>query len=157
MYRRILVPLEHSEYDSAIVEHVRKLAALCHSSVVFMHVADGFAARNVKQLNLRESEEMRTDREYLEHVCASLETDGIEADCLLAGGDPGKEIADAAAREQCDLIAMATHGHRFIKDMIYGSVANEVRHLSRIPVLLVRGERRATPRASMPASTPMVS
>jgi nucleotide-binding universal stress UspA family protein len=150
MYRRILVPLEHSEYDAAIVDHVRRLAALCHSSVVLMHVADGFAARNVNQLNLRESEEMRTDREYLEQVCASLETDGIEADCLLAGGDPSKEIADAAAREQCDLIAMSTHGHRFIKDMIYGSVANEVRHLSRIPVLLVRGERRATPRMSSP-------
>jgi nucleotide-binding universal stress UspA family protein len=157
MYKHILVPLEHSEYDTAIIEHVRKLASLCHSSVIFMHVADGFAARNVKQLNLRESEEMRTDREYLEQVCASLEEDGIESDCLLAAGDPGKEIAEAAAREQCDLIAMSTHGHRFIKDMIYGSVANEVRHLSRIPVLLVRGERRATPRASMPAAAPAVS
>jgi nucleotide-binding universal stress UspA family protein len=146
MYKRILVPLEHSEYDHAIMEHVRRLAKLCHSSVVLIHVADGFAARNVRQLNLRESEEMRIDREYLEQMCASLEADGIEADCLLAGGDPGKEIADAAAREQCDLIAMSTHGHRFIKDMIYGSVANDVRHLSSIPVLLVRGERRATPR-----------
>jgi nucleotide-binding universal stress UspA family protein len=150
MYKRILVPLEHSEYDHAIVEHVRKLAALCHSSVVLIHVADGFAARNVKQLNLRESEEMRVDREYLEQTCASLEADGIEADCILAGGDPGKEIADAAAREQCDLIAMSTHGHRFIKDMIYGSVANDVRHMSRVPVLLVRGERRATPRMAAP-------
>ncbi|HEY4307410.1 MAG TPA: universal stress protein [Gemmatimonadaceae bacterium] len=150
MYKRILVPLEHSEYDHAIVEHVRKLAALCHASIVLIHVADGFAARNVKQLNLRESEEMRVDREYLEQTCAALEADGIEADCLLAAGDPSKEIAEAAAREQCDLIAMSTHGHRFIKDMIYGSVANEVRHLSRVPVLLVRGERRATPRAGAP-------
>lgn len=157
MYKRILVPLEHSEYDNAIVEHVRKLAALCHSSVVLIHVADGFAARNVRQLNLRESEEMRMDREYLEQTCAVLEADGIEADCLLAGGDPSKEIADAAAREQCDLIAMSTHGHRFIKDMLYGSVANEVRHLSRVPVLLVRGERRATPRSSGAQSSPPVS
>jgi nucleotide-binding universal stress UspA family protein len=157
MYRRILVPLEHSEYDDAIVEHVRKLAKLCHSSVVLIHVADGFAARNIRQLNLRESEEMRVDRDYLEQVCASLEADGIETDCLLAGGDPGKEIADAAAREQCDLIAMSTHGHRFIKDMIYGSVANEVRHLSRIPVLLVRGERRNTPRATPQISSPPAS
>jgi nucleotide-binding universal stress UspA family protein len=153
MYKRILVPLEHSEYDHAIIEHVRKLAQLCHSSVVLMHVADGFAARNVTQLNLRESEEMRVDRDYLEQTCASLESNGIEADCLLACGDPGKEIAAAAAREQCDLIAMSTHGHRFIKDMIYGSVANEVRHLSRVPVLLVRGERRATPRiGALPVS-----
>ena len=146
MYKRILVPLEHSSYDAAIVAHVRRLARFCGSSVVLMHVADGWAARNVQQLNLRESEEMRLDREYLETTCASLEADGLEADCVLAGGDPSREIADAAAREGCDLIAMSTHGHRFIKDMIYGSVANEVRHISRVPVLLVRGERRVSPR-----------
>jgi nucleotide-binding universal stress UspA family protein len=146
MYKRILVPLEHSDYDHAIVDHVRRLALMCHASVVLIHVADGWAARNVNQLQLRESEEMRLDREYLERTCASLEADGLEADCLLAGGDPAKEISDAAAREHCDLIAMSTHGHRFIKDMLYGSVANGVRHLSRVPVLLVRGERRANPR-----------
>jgi nucleotide-binding universal stress UspA family protein len=146
MYTRILVPLEHSDYDAAIVEHVRALASYCGASVILIHVADGWAARNVKQLNVRESEEMRADREYLEQTCASLESSGIEAECVIAGGDPSREISDAAAREQCDLIAMSTHGHRFIKDMIYGSVANEVRHLSRVPVLLVRGERRATPR-----------
>jgi nucleotide-binding universal stress UspA family protein len=148
MYKRILVPLEHSAYDAAIVDHVRMLARECRSSVVLIHVADGFAARNVKQLNLRESEEMRLDREYLEQMCATLKGEGLDVECLLAGGDPSKEIAEAAAREHCDLIAMSTHGHKFIKDMLYGSVANEVRHISRIPVLLVRGERRNTPHES---------
>ena len=141
MYKRILVPLENTGTDSAIVEHVRQLAKAGGSSVVFMHVADGWAARNVHQLELRESEEMRVDREYLEGICELLQKDGIESECLLAGGDPGKEIAAAAEREECDLIAMSTHGHRFIKDVIYGSVANEVRHLSHVPVLLVRGDR----------------
>jgi nucleotide-binding universal stress UspA family protein len=146
MYKRILVPLEHSPYDAAIIDHVRRLALFCDASIVLIHVADGWAARNVKQLNTRESEEMRADREYLEETCESLEGSGLAAECVLAGGDPSREISEAAAREGCDLIAMSTHGHRFIKDMIYGSVANEVRHLSRIPVLLVRGERRASPR-----------
>ena len=141
MYKRILVPLENTDTDHAIVDHVRRLAKLSGSAVLFMHVADGWAARNANQLTLRESEEMRVDREYLEKVCDELERDGVDAECLLAGGDPGKEIASAAEREGCDLIAMSTHGHRFIKDVIYGSVANEVRHLSRIPVLLVRGDR----------------
>jgi len=146
MYTRILVALEHSDYDHAIVDHVRRLAKFCGASLVLIHVADGWAARNVKQLNLRESEEMRLDREYLDQACKSLSADGIEVESILAGGDPAPEIAAAADREHCDLIAMSTHGHRFIKDMIYGSVANDVRHLTRVPVLLVRGERRATPR-----------
>jgi nucleotide-binding universal stress UspA family protein len=150
MYKRILVPLEHSPYDAAIIDHVRELAKFSGASIVLIHVADGWAARNVKQLNLRESEEMRADREYLEEMCASLEASGLRAECLLAGGDPSKEITAAAARENVDLIAMSTHGHRFIKDLLYGSVANEVRHSSRIPVLLVRGQRASNPSRPTP-------
>lgn len=139
MYKRILVPVENSPYDVAIIEHVRGLAKLCGASVVLIHVADGWAARNANQLDLRESEEMRQDREYLEQLCDELERGGIDADSVLAGGEPSKEIAEAADREGCDLIAMSTHGHRFVKDVLYGSVANEVRHITRVPVLLVRG------------------
>jgi nucleotide-binding universal stress UspA family protein len=139
MYKRILVPLEHSEYDAAIVSHVRRLAKFAGASIVLIHVADGWAARNAAGLNLRESEEMRVDREYLERLCAEIERDGLSAECVLAGGDPSREITEAAARENCDLIAMSTHGHRFVKDLLFGSVANEVRHISKVPVLLVRG------------------
>jgi nucleotide-binding universal stress UspA family protein len=139
MYRRILVPLENSAYDDAILEHIRKLARVCDASLVLIHVADGWAARNQHQLNLRESEEMQQDRAYLERVAAALESEGFSVDAILGGGDPCEEITAAAEREACDLIAMSTHGHRFIKDLLYGSVAEKVRHRSTIPVLLVRG------------------
>ena len=142
MYKRILVPLENSYYDNAIIAHVLALAKLSGASVVMIHVADGFAARNAKQLDLRESEEMRLDGQYIESKCAELEQAGIDCDSILAGGDPATEIVQAAEREGCDLIAMSTHGHKFVKDVLYGSVANEVRHGTRIPVLLVRGEPR---------------
>jgi nucleotide-binding universal stress UspA family protein len=142
MYRRILVPLEHTDYDDAIVDHVRDLARLCSASVVLIHVADGWAARNQHQLVLRESAEMKDDREYLEARADALEADGITTECVLAGGDPGREIAAAAEREQCDLVAMSTHGHRGIQDLIRGSVANEVRHHTTVPVLMVRGVPR---------------
>ena len=145
MYRRILVPVENSAYDQAILDHVRQLARLCKASVVLIHVADGFAARNAKQLNLRESEEMRLDLDYLDRMTAALKAEGLDAESVLAGGEPSREIAAAAEREHCDLIAMSTHGHRFVKDVLYGSVANEVRHISRIPVLLVRGGSEADP------------
>lgn len=140
MYKRILVPLENSKYDDAIVAHVRDLAKLCDATVVFIHVADGFAARNAKALNLRESEEMRLDLDYLERRTEELKSAGVDADSVLAGGDASKEIAEAATRENCDLIAMSTHGHKFVKDVLYGSVANEVRHITKVPILLVRGE-----------------
>jgi len=138
MYSRILVTLEHSAADACILKHVRELASSLKSEVVLIHVADGFAARNQSSLNLRESEEMRDDMSYLEECCSHLEEAGISADAVLASGDPAAEIVAAAEREQVDLIAMATHGHRFLNDLVRGSVANEVRHRSRVPVLLVR-------------------
>lgn len=142
MYTRILVPLEHTDYDDAIVAHVRELALLCAASIVLIHVADGWAARNQQQLVLRESDEMKRDRDYIESCADSLESAGLSVECVLAGGDPGPEIAAAAAREKCDLVAMSTHGHKGMQDLIRGSVANEVRHLTTVPVLMVRGTTR---------------
>ena len=138
MYHRILVPVENSSYDERILDHVRQLAHYCGASVVLIHVADGWAARNIRHLNLRESEEIRGDREYIEQLAVRLTTEGLSAEALLASGDPSAEIAAAADREKCDLIAMSTHGHRFIGDLIYGSVANAVRHMTSVPVLLLR-------------------
>ena len=138
MYKRILVPLENTKADRAILEHVVKLAIHDGASIVLIHVADGFAARNLKQLDLRESEEMKKDREYLEATAARLSVGGLQVDAVLATGDPTAEITAAADREKCDLIAMATHGHRWVKDLLFGSVADEVRHRTLVPVLLVR-------------------
>lgn len=145
MYRRILVPLEHSPYDACILGHVRELARLCGSELVLIHVADGWAARNIRQLSLRESEEMQDDRAYIERCAADLCADGHRADAILATGDPAEEIVAAAAREQCDLIAMATHGHRWLGDLVHGSTATAVRHTTPVPVLLVRGRADGTP------------
>ena len=144
MYKRILVCLENSATDQHITEHVKDLARLCKSKVLLVHVADGWAARNIKSLDLRESEEMRDDRDYLERVAAGFAAAGVPTEAILATGDPATEVTAVADREQCDLIAMATHGHKLIGDMIHGSVANSVRHKSMVPVLLVRAPQRAT-------------
>lgn len=138
MYKRILVPLENTKTDGAIIDHVVQLARHDGASLVLIHVADGFAARNLKQLDLRESEEMQKDRAYLNETAARLAADGLRVEAVLATGDPTKEITDAAAREGCDLIAMGTHGHRWVKDLLFGSVADGVRHRTLVPVLMVR-------------------
>jgi universal stress protein A len=139
MWARILVPLEVSAYDDTILDYVRKLARHCGAEIVLIHVADGWVARNIRELNLRESEEMRADRAYLERVSATLRAEGFEVDAVLAAGDPVAEISEAAIREQCDLIAMATHGHRGLNDVVRGSVASALRHKTMVPVLMVRG------------------
>lgn len=138
MYQRILVPLEHTPTDACILDHVKLLARHCSAALVLIHVADGWAARNIKHLKLRDSEEIKDDRQYIERIATELVAEGLRAEAVLATGDPATEITAAALREKCDLIAMATHGHKFIGDVIHGSVANSVRHETSIPVLLVR-------------------
>jgi nucleotide-binding universal stress UspA family protein len=145
VYKRILVPLDNSPTDGPIVAHVQELARDSGANLVLIHVADGFAARNLKQLELRESEEIKKDRAYLDDIAARLSATGLQVDAILASGDPTAEIIAAAEREKCDLIAMGTHGHRFIKDIFFGSVANEVRHQSLVPVLLVRARPDSLP------------
>jgi nucleotide-binding universal stress UspA family protein len=140
MYKRILVPLENGPADQTILRHVTGLAKLSGAEVILLHVADGWAARNMEQLNLKESEEMKEDRAYLERMATDLRAAGLEVDAVLAAGDPAQEIAAAAEREGADLIALATHGHRLLEDVVRGSTATALRHNTRIPVLMVRSD-----------------
>jgi nucleotide-binding universal stress UspA family protein len=140
MYSRILVALEHSAADATILAHVRELARLTGARLLLVHVADGWVARNFERLNLRESEEMKEDRAYLERVQRELSSEGFSVDVQLATGDPASEIIRAAEETGVDLIAMSTHGHRFIADVLLGTTVNKVRHVVKIPVLLLRAQ-----------------
>ncbi len=142
MYQHILIPLDNSSADEAILKHVRALARLTGARLTLLHVADGFMARNQERLGLDESDEMREDRAYLKRCADELAGEGFKVDSLLAWGEPTEHIVAIAEREACDLIAMATHGHRLIGDLILGSVASEVRHRTDIPVLMVRAPRK---------------
>ena len=138
MYKKILVALENGRADASLLPHIADLAALCRSELLLIHVADGWVARNFEQLKLAESDEMKADREYLERQAEMLRGRGLQVGIHLALGKPPNEILKAADREQCDLIAMTTHGHRFFGDLIHGSTITAVRHKSQIPILLVR-------------------
>lgn len=142
MYRRILVAVEHSPADRTILEHIRPLAKLTGATLVLIHVADGWAARNMDQLKLKESEEMRDDRSYLDTLERDLEADGFAVETRLAAGDPATQLIRAAETEGVDLIAMSTHGHRFLADLIHGTTVDRVRHLVKVPVLLLRAEKK---------------
>lgn len=138
MYQKILVALENSQADQTLLPHVAELAGLHRSELLLVHVADGFAARNYDQLKLAESDEMKSDRAYLETSADSLRQRGLKVDTFLALGDPAEGILKAAEEQHCDLIAMTAHGHRLLGDLLFGSTINEVRHKAHVPVLLVR-------------------
>jgi nucleotide-binding universal stress UspA family protein len=138
MYRRILVAVENSSADETILSHVVGLANVTGAELVLVRVADGFAARHFDDLKLRESEEIRADRLYLKQLADHLSTPSRQVTTVLNMGDPATEIVRAAEESQADLLAMSTHGHRGLDDVARGTTVGKVRHLVRIPVLLLR-------------------
>lgn len=142
MYKKILIALENSPADETILLHIAELAAHFGSEILLLHVADGFAARCFDQLKLAESEEIKEDRAYLEKAAEKLRAQKLLVEILLAMGNPPAEILKAAAEEKCDLIAMTSHGHRFIGDLLHGSTITQVRHQATVPLLVLPARKK---------------
>jgi len=136
MYKTILVTLDGTPSDRTIIEHVKELAQLLHSRLVLLHVADGWAARTFGADAV--SPEIVEDRAYLEDVRAEFDAAGVPAVAELAYGEPADEIVKWVQKGECDLVAMTTHGHRFVADLFLGTTATRVRHSVGVPVLLLK-------------------
>jgi manganese transport protein len=141
MYHKILIALENGPADKTILPHAAGLAAHFGSKLLLLHVADGFAARCFDQLKLAESEEIKEDRAYLEKIAEGLRAKNLQVEIRLAMGNPPGEILKVAQAEQCDLIAMTSHGHRFFGDLFHGSTITQVRHHTSIPLLVLRAKK----------------
>src|ERR1700693_617107 len=138
MYQTILVTLDGTATDRAIVEHIKQLAMLARSRIVLLHVADGWAARTYGPDAV--SPEIIEDTAYLGRVRLEFRSLGISAESELAYGEPDKEIIKWVRQKRCDLVAMSTHGHRFLADMFLGTTATKVRHSISVPVLMLRAK-----------------
>jgi nucleotide-binding universal stress UspA family protein len=138
MYETILVTLDGTPSDRAIIEHIKQLAKLAHSRLVLLHVADGWAARTYGPDAV--SPEITEDTTYLEKVRNEFQSASIPTEAELAYGDPVKEIIKWVEQKGCDLVAMSTHGHRFLADLFLGTTASRVQHSISIPVLLLRAK-----------------
>jgi nucleotide-binding universal stress UspA family protein len=138
MYNKILVTLDATPTDRAIVDHIKALAKVLQSRVVLLHVADGWAARTYGAEAV--SPEIDEDTAYLRNVQAEFQAAGIPAEAELAFGEPGEQIVKWVRDKGCDLVAMSTHGHHFVADLFLGSASRRVRHSVRVPVLLLRAK-----------------
>ncbi len=138
MYKTILVTVDGTSSDRAILEHIKPLAKLAGSRVVLLHVADGWAARTYGADAV--SREISEDTAYLERVREELQAAGIPTESELAYGVPSKEIVKWVKEKGCDLVAMSTHGHRLLGDIFLGTTASRVQHDISVPVLLLRAK-----------------
>ena len=144
MYRKILVALENGPADERLLPHIGEFARRLGADLLLLHVADGWAARNYAQLKLAESAEMKADDEYLATTAAALTAGGLRVETLLALGNPPDEIVRVAAAMNCDLIALASHGHKLFGDLVHGSTIDKVRHNTAVPLLVVSTAKGGT-------------
>ncbi len=136
MYKMILMPLDGTAADRTIIEHIKQLTAVLHSHVVVFHVATSAAAQ--WHGDKAGGEAVESSQRYLDSVRNELQAAGISAEAELAYGDPVREIVKRSQQKGCDLVAMGTHGHRGVADLVLGSVASPVQHSVNVPVLLLR-------------------
>jgi nucleotide-binding universal stress UspA family protein len=137
MYKKILVALENGPADKTLLPHIADLALRLDAELLLLHVADGWVARNYDALKLAESDEIKGDRQYLDSMTIDLRARGVRVEFKLAMGDPATEIVKMAKAEHCDLIAMTTHGHKFVGDIVHGSTIEPVRHNAPMPLLVI--------------------
>ncbi|MCC6443203.1 MAG: universal stress protein [Armatimonadetes bacterium] len=132
MYERILMPLDATDVDNAMIDHIIALAAVHGSHVYLLRIA---------QYDTRDARAHETEdaQRYLQQVEEKMKASGTQVTSIIGRGDPAEVIVRKAEELDCRLIAMATHGHRFPADLILGSVAERVRHASPVPVLMMRG------------------
>jgi len=144
MFKKILVALDHSDADAALLPRVKDLARLTGAEVLLLHVSTGWAAQWQRNLNLSDSPEIQRDRDYLNRLQEGMRAEGFRVEARHAAGKPSEAILKFAREEGCDLIAMTTHGHRLLQDLIYGTTITRVRHESEVPIFLVKAPQPTT-------------
>ena len=137
-YHRILVPLDHTALDRQAIAHAAAMARMHHAKLYLLHVEEGVTSQVYGSLS--STAEVEAGEKYLDEIVASLRALGHRRRAMVAhSSNPNREIIRAASEIQPDLLIMGAHGHGGLKDLIFGTTINSVRHKLRIPLLVVRG------------------
>ena len=138
LYKTILVTLEGTPTDRAIIDHIKLLAPVMKSRVVLLHVATGVPAKYHR--TDAAGKEVEESRAFLGRARDEFTAAGIATEAQLAFGEPAKEIVNWVQQNGCDLVAMSTHGHQLIADLVLGTTAIRMQHSLSVPVLLLRAK-----------------
>ncbi|MCC6862329.1 MAG: Nramp family divalent metal transporter [Bryobacterales bacterium] len=139
VYRRILVPLDHTELDRPAIAHAAAMARLHGATLYLLHVEEDVTSQVYG--SLASTAEVRAGLSYLDQIVEALKAEGIPVEAeVVHSADPGREIVRYARRVEPDLLVMGAHGHRRFQDLIHGNTIDPVRHALNVPILVVRGE-----------------
>jgi manganese transport protein len=137
VYHRILVPLDHTVLDRLAVSHAAAMAKLYGAKLYLLHVEEDVTSQIYGQA--ASTAEVEAGEQYIEKIAQGLRDQGITVEtAIFHSSSPGKEIVRYAHKVHTDLVIMGAHGHGGIKDLIFGTTINPVRHDLDVPMLIVR-------------------
>lgn len=134
VYKKILVAMDCSPVDDIIIGHVSALALQNNAKVYLLHVVHSHTLDQDRALH-----ELATAS--LNSHCELLQDRGIKTSIIIRSGEPDAQILEEIEGNDYDLVAMATHGHTFIGDILFGSVSETLKHRINIPLLLLKSPR----------------
>ncbi len=139
-YTRILVPLDHSSHDRFALSHAAALAKVYGANLYLIHVEEDVTSQLYGPL--ASTAEIHAGADYLSEIAANLTASGIRVveTAIRYSRHPKREIVNFARLVAPDLIVMSAHGHKGLKDIIFGTTINALRHSLNVPLLIVRDE-----------------
>jgi manganese transport protein len=139
VYRTILVPLDHTVRDRGALAHAAAMARAYGAKLHLLHVEEGVTSQIYG--SEASTAEVQAGEKYLDEILEGLHAQGIEVEVAVAHSrDPKQEIVRLARQLKPDLLVMGAHGHKGIRDIVFGQTINAVRHAIDVPLLIVRNE-----------------
>ncbi len=137
VYQRILVPLDHTGLDRLALSHAAAMAKLYGARLFLLHVEEGVTSQIYGPQ--ASTAEVEAGEEYLDRIAQTLRNQGIAVEtAVFHSSSPKREIVRYARQIHPDLVIMGAHGHGGLKDLIFGTTIDPVRHDLELPMLIVR-------------------
>jgi nucleotide-binding universal stress UspA family protein len=145
MYKKLLVPLDGSDFSECSLEHVKTIALGCNiPEVILLRVVEPLSSNEIASLaeargdliTQVEREQKADAEDYIAAVTSKSIKEGISARGEIAFGRAADKIMDYAKANQVDLIVISSHGRSGISRWAMGSVADKVMRYSTVPVLI---------------------
>jgi len=133
-YRRIAITVDFSRNDANVIDSALSIGKTS-AEYVLIHIVETAGARLMG--NEIHDEETKSDTENLKQYAADLRSKGYNAYVRLGFGSPKKDIPRLVKEFEADLLVMGSHGHKMVKDMLYGTTIDTIRHAVRIPLLII--------------------
>jgi len=134
-FERIALALDYSPSDQLVIAYALRLASL-KTHFILIHVAESASSRMMEEDT--DDYEKRHDQQRMDKYLTFFKENGHEATFEVGDAKRVKFIAKVCKEHRADLLIVGSHGHRGIKDFIYGETVNQLRHKVNIPVFIAQ-------------------